>query len=91
MEADRKSVREDKIFEKLSLLVPVVINKLAGQKVFNTDDPSVLMLKSFAESMSVEQFQRIQSTLTPEQSILLGQLMNGLAQKKSLPSGNETS
>lgn len=85
LKENSKQERTDKIFEKLSLLVPVVINKLAGQKVFNSDDPSALMLKSFAESMSPEQFQKIQATLSPEQMLVLGQLLTGV---KALPSGN---
>jgi hypothetical protein len=86
LDATRKSEREDKIFEKLSLLVPVVINKLAGQKVVSADDPGALMLKTFTDSINTEQFVKIQQTLSPEQMILLGQIIQ--SNKKALPPAN---
>jgi len=89
LEANRKAEREEKIFEKLSLLVPVVINKLAGQKVFNAEDPSALMLRTFTESISTDQFNKIQSTLNQEQIILLAQIIQ--SSKKALPPANGTS
>lgn len=89
LEVNRKAEREEKIFEKLSLLVPVVINKLAGQKVFNAEDPSALMLRTFTESISTDQFNKIQSTLNQEQIILLAQIIQ--SSKKALPPANGTS
>lgn len=83
LQAETKSKREDQIFEKVSLLVPVVINKLAGQKVFNAEDPSAIMLRSFAESMSAEQFAQIRAALNQEQTLLLMQIMQNT--QKQLP------
>jgi len=80
--------RKNQMFEKMALLVPVIINKLAGQKVLSSEDPNAMMLKAFAESMSAEQFKQIQQTLKPEQLILLAQLMNNV---KQLPGPNGTS
>lgn len=77
--------RKNQMFEKLSLLVPVMINKLAGQKVMAADDPAAMMLKSFSESITPEQFKTIQATLKPEQLIVLGQI---LQPPKQLPPGS---
>ena len=77
--------RKNQMFEKLSLLVPVMINKLAGQKVMDAQDPAVMMMKSFAESLSAEQFQEISKKLKPEQLVVLGQLLQPL---KQLPPGS---
>ena len=77
--------RKNQMFEKLSLLVPVMINKLAGQKVLDAQDPAAMMLKAFSESISPDQFQKIQQTLKPEQLVLLAQLLQPI---KQLPSGS---
>jgi hypothetical protein len=82
---EASETRKNQMFEKLALLVPVMINKLAGQKVLNAEDPAAMMLKAFSESISPEQFKVIQQSLKPEQLILLGQI---LQPTKQLPSGN---
>jgi len=82
---EAKETRTNQMFEKMAVLVPVIINRLAGQKVLNAEDPNAMMLKAFAESMTPEQFKQIQSTLKPEQLILLAQLMNNVRQ---LPAGS---
>lgn len=81
---EASETRKNQMFEKLALLVPVMINKLAGQKVLNAEDPAAMMLKAFSESISPEQFQSIQKTLKPEQLILLAQILQPV---KQLPSG----
>lgn len=72
--------RKNQMFEKLALLVPVLINKLAGQKVMDASDPTVMMLQSFVGSMTPDQFAKIQSSLKPEQMIVLGQLIGNVKQ-----------
>jgi hypothetical protein len=83
---EASETRKNQMFEKLALLVPVMINKLAGQKVLNSEDPAAMMLKAFSESISPEQFAVIQRSLKPEQLILLGQILQ--PPTKQLPSGN---
>jgi hypothetical protein len=85
---EASETRKNQMFEKLSLLVPVLINKLAGQKVLDSQDPTAMMLKSFAESITADQFKKIQSSLGPEQTILLMQILQGSKEAKQLPSGN---
>jgi hypothetical protein len=82
---EASETRKNQMFEKLALMVPVLINKLSGQKVFNTEDPTAMMLKSFTESITQEQFTKIQSSLKPEQLIILMQIMNNA---KQLPDGS---
>lgn len=77
--------RKDEMFAKLSILVPVVINKLAGQKVLDTKDPAAMMLKEFVGSLNEEQYRSILGSLKPEQAISL------LSIVKSLKAGDEKS
>ncbi len=90
LQFEAKETRKSQMFEKLSVLVPVVLNKLAGQKIMNADDPMVMMLKSFSESLSPEQMKSIQGTLKPEQAILLINIMKSTNQKQ-LSNGEDKS
>lgn len=75
LKATNEERRRDAMIEKFMLLVPVVVNKFAGKKIIPSDDPSVMMLSSFAESLSQDQVARIFSSLNPEQQIALGQII----------------
>lgn len=85
MKENAKQERDKLMFDKLSLMVPVVINRLAGQKVFDSEDPNAMMLRTFAESMSADQFNKIRQTLSQEQVVLLMQIMQATQQKKLPP------
>lgn len=69
LEAAGKEKRTDQLFDKLNTLIPVVLNRLAGKRVMDSEDPAVAMIRGIAESLTPEQFQRIGSALTPEQAI----------------------
>lgn len=76
MESSEK--RKDQLFEKLSLLLPAALNKLAGQKIMDADDPMTLMLRGFVNSLSQDQFQALLGTLSNEQKILVMQLVQAV-------------
>lgn len=80
-----KEERNNKAFERIMLLVPAVINKLAGQKVMNGQDPLAMSLRALAESLQPEQLGLIAKALAPEQQIVLFQVLQTV--KGSLPSG----
>lgn len=81
-----KEARNNKVFDKIMLLVPAVINKLAGQKVMNMQDPLVMSMKALAESLTPDQLQGIAKNLAPEQQIVLVQLLQTV-RGGQLPSG----
>lgn len=74
--------RKDEMFAKISLLMPVLVNKLAGKKVFDADDPAVMALKGFVSSLTKEQFQGILQNLKPEQQVALMAMMESMKPKK---------
>lgn len=85
--AHAKEERTDKMFEKLALLVPVVINKLAGQKIMGNDDPGLLMIRTFASSLSPSQLEQIQSGLSMEQRLVLFEILKSVSPKQLPPNG----
>ena len=63
--------------DKLSLLAPVIINKLAGQRIL--PEPTTVvgeMVGGFVESISPEQVQKLGGVLTPEQMIVVLNLID---------------
>lgn len=87
LRATNEEKRRDAIYEKLMLLAPAVVNRFAGKKVIPDNDPGVLMLASFAESLTQEQIAAIAAKLSPEQQIVLGQIIQG--SRKQLASKTE--
>ncbi len=78
MERDLKINRErmkdrilDDAAEKVTLILPMVINHLAGRKIFPESAAHVLALKSFGESLKAEDFEALRSVLKPEKYGLL--------------------
>jgi hypothetical protein len=68
--------RKDKLAEKAMMLLPVITNKLTGQKLLGGgESPREQMLKDFVSSLEPGQFQHIQQGLGPEQLIVLVNLL----------------
>lgn len=72
--------RKEAMFEKFSILIPVVLNKLAGTKVVPSQDPAALMIKGFVDTLEPDQFNKILSALKPEQGIALIELVKSFQQ-----------
>jgi len=71
----KAKIRKD-AFDKFSLLVPLVINKLTGRKLLPEElSPVEMSLKQLAESITPEQMEKLRSSLSPEQLIVLGEFM----------------
>lgn len=66
--AEASERRKDTALEKVSLLAPVVVQKLTGTKL-SPDQPNAteLTLAAFMESLQGEQLERLKAVLTPEQ------------------------
>lgn len=83
--------RKDQAFQKLMALVPMVLNKLAGGKVLpDKSDPLMMLLEPLIGSMTAEQFQAIQGTLNPEQSLMFVDLLQTFQKRKQLTETSAT-
>lgn len=71
MEAKRlesSEKRKDEAFQKLQLLVPVLVNKIAGKKMLPEAGGSEMgQLQALLASLSVEQMEKLSMVLTPVQ------------------------
>jgi len=70
MQAEASERRKDEMLSNLRLLVPIAINKLAGENVMKIPDtPETLQLRTFVESLDADQLQQILSSLNPAQQV----------------------
>jgi hypothetical protein len=70
-------------FEHLKLILPVILNKIAGQKIAPETDPSFVQLAALFESMSQEQQQALVTEfLTPTQAALFSEFLGTYEKRK---------
>lgn len=75
-QADFEMKMKKDIGQKLMMLAPAVINKLAGKTVMpEVMRPQDVMLKNFAESITPEQYAHLMQIFKPEQQVVLAQVM----------------
>ena len=85
MLTDKSQTRKDQAFQKLMTLVPMVVNKIAGGKVLpDKSDPVMMLLEPLIGSLNQEQYQAIQATLSPEQTIMFVDLLQTFQKRKQL-------
>lgn len=78
----KANIKKD-AYDKLAMLAPVIVNKLAGQKILpERITPTEQMLKSLAGSIRPEQMDAFRSILGPEQLILLVEFMQSTQDKE---------
>lgn len=82
LEAAGKEKRTDQLFDKVSVLIPVVLNRLAGTKAIDQENPAVVMMKGIVESLTPEQFQTIGKTLSAEQAIAFYEVVKAVKPKQ---------
>lgn len=75
LEAENQQKRHQDLFEKASLLLPTVVNRIAGKKLLPEANTALIMIKELAESLSPDQLPGLMKSLRPEQQILLMDLM----------------
>lgn len=82
-ESENKQAMLGATFEHLKLLFPVLLNKLAGQKVAPETDASFTTLAALFESMTQEQQQAFVTTfLQPSQVPLFGEFLASYEKRK---------
>lgn len=93
-EADNREQRYQELYEKGSLLIPVIANKIAGRKILPEKlDPMTEMLKSFAETLTPAQVSDMLPRLRPEQQIAFLEFLEKVKdaeedkEQKKLPGG----
>lgn len=68
--------------EKIEMMLPMLINHLAGKQVFPENAAAMLMLKSWIERITPEQLQQMGMVLGPEQTAMLVQLGTTVSRMK---------
>jgi hypothetical protein len=82
-EAENKQGMMAAVFEHLKLLFPVILNKLAGQKITPETDPSFQLLAALFEGMSSEQQQALATQFfTPTQAAVFGEFLETYEKRK---------
>jgi hypothetical protein len=71
------------VFEHLKLLLPTLLNKIAGQKIAPETDPSFTTLAALFESMPAEQQQAfVTQFLSPAQGVLFAEFLETYEKRK---------
>lgn len=82
-ESENKQNMMGSVFEHLKLLIPVILNKIAGQKITPETDPSFQLLAALFEGMSREQQQAlITDFLTPAQGTVFAEFIDTYEKRK---------
>jgi hypothetical protein len=78
LQLESSEKRKDAIFEKVQVLVPVLLNKLIGKNIVPSDDPLVLQFKELISTLDKGQFERILQSLNSPQQISLITLLQSM-------------
>jgi hypothetical protein len=81
-ESEAKQGMMSSVFEHLKLIFPVMLNKLAGQKIAPETDQSFQLLAGFFESLSQEQQQGLIANLNPAQSAIFAEFLDTYERRK---------
>lgn len=76
------AIKESAI-SKLEALIPVIINRLAGQEVLPTEDRSFMLMGTLLENMTADQQRTLLTTLSDPQRIALSEILSEYEKKKS--------
>jgi predicted DNA-binding ribbon-helix-helix protein len=91
-EAENKQSMMGAVFEHLKLLFPVILNKLAGQKITPETDQSFNLLASLFESMSSEQQQiLVTQFLNPAQASVFAEFLGTYEKRKRTLTSSDAS
>ena len=81
-ESETKQGMMTSVFEHLKLIFPVMLNKLAGQKIAPETDQSFQLLAGFFESLSQEQQQALIANLNPAQGAIFAEFLDTYERRK---------
>jgi len=90
LEMEQVKAKDQRIafgMQKVSMLIPVILDRLAGAKNPPSNDPTVMMLSELIESMSGPQLEAIRRSLSTEQQIVFIAMLKKFQERKALPNG----
>lgn len=82
-ESEVNIAMKESALSKLESLIPVIINRLAGQEVLPSEDRSFMLMAGLLENMSEEQQRTLLATLSDSQRIALSEILFEYEKKKS--------
>lgn len=68
--------------EKVSSLIPIIANRIAGQNLLPTTDPSFMMMAGLLENLTPKQQMDMLDMLDPAQKVLFGEMLAEYEKKK---------
>lgn len=74
---------KEEAMQKLAALVPVVINRMAGQQVLPIEDRSFMLMSSFLENLTDQQQQDLLGQCSDSQKMVLAEILAEYEKKKS--------
>jgi hypothetical protein len=81
--------RKDKAVEKALTLLPAIVNRVSGRKLLpEASSPRDIMLKDLIASLEGDQFEKIATSLKPEQQILFIELLKAFKSDEEKPPPN---
>lgn len=88
-----KTERRKVFVDKLSPLVAVAVNKMAGQKLLPSKNPQNMALEELFKTLRPEQLEKLGTILTPDQLMLIlsvaGPYVGGAEPVEQLPAGKK--
>jgi hypothetical protein len=73
---------KDGVMGQLMAALPILLNRLAGNKIVDEPDKSFMLLGTFLENLSPEQQSFLQTSLKGPQQAILGEILREYEQKK---------
>jgi len=74
---------KEEALSKLSTLLPVIVNRIAGKPVLPQEDTSFMLMSSLLENLTDEQQKILFNTLTDAQRMTLAEVLSEYEKKKS--------
>lgn len=93
-ESEHQMLMKQDIYKKLMMLAPTIVNKMTGAKVLpEAGDAQKMMMKNFAESITADQFGKLQTVFSPEQMVVISELLQSTQQEETaiVPSNGKAS
>jgi len=81
-ESEVNLAMKEEVVSKLSALVPIVINRIAGQQVMPEEDRSLMLMSGLLEQMTPQQQRTFYQTLTDPQKMVLAEILEAYEKKK---------
>lgn len=88
---EREAKNKAELMDKIGMLVPVVINRLAGKSVVpGGTSPMEGLIKGLIESMQPDQIEKLQGVLTPTQMVSLMEIFQAVQPPENSGNGAAT-